>query len=310
MNIFWIVCLVILVLILLVLGGYILIGFISYHLCLSRNATIKKKIEKNYSTYLQSHSVDEKYFENGGFKKLSIISEDGLKLYGFYKNNKSNKLAILVHGYGGNHNEHGNYAKYFEIRGYDILAIDMRCHGQSEGDDLTMGEKESDDLILWIKLMLELNAQYKIVLFGVSMGATTVCMACGKPLPSNVVLAVEDCGYDNAYNQFQYVYFNTKLHSKMIFKIFYNFTKKSKGFDLKKADGVSALKNAKIPVLFIHGGDDKFVPTKMVYSLSSALPQQRCQVYIAENAGHVGSYAQNPKEYESQLTKFLSKYYM
>lgn len=309
MKIFWIICLCILILLLVAFAFYLIVGNVAYHICLARKGKIKKALEKNFASHMQDLKIDTQYF-NQGFKKLNIVSEDQLNLFGFYKSQDSNKIVLFVHGYGGDHTEMANHAKYFEKRGYDILAIDQRCHGISDGLDLTMGIKESDDLLLWIKKLIEINSNYKIVLFGISMGASTVCMACAKDISQNVVLAIEDCGYDNAYKQFSYVYYNTKFHSKFIFKMFYNYTKKSKNFDLKKADATSKLKNVKIPMMFIHGGDDKFVPTEMVYALHSQIPEQRSHLYVADNAGHVASYVENPQKYEYELNKFLSKYYM
>lgn len=308
MRSFWIICLALLVLVLVVLAGYLLIGFLSYRLALTRKGKIKRFIEKNYAKHLQSLSIDEKYFEEG-FEKIIIRSEDNLRLMGFYKTCGHNKIALLVHGYGGNHKEMANYAKFFEKRGYDILAFDMRCHGQSEGIDLTMGLKESKDLLLWISKVVEINPQYKIVLFGLSMGASTVCIACGENLPQNVVLAIEDCGYDNANKQFYHVY-KSKIRLKLFYKIFYNFTKKSRGLELSKVDPAIALKNAKVPIMFIHGGNDDFVPTEMIYSLSQHVPEQRKRIYLAENAGHAGAYAENPSRYEREVSQFLSQYYM
>lgn len=309
MKIFWIICLVMLLMIILLLGFYLLTGFFAYKLCLTRKGKIKRNIEKKFEVHLNSLDIDSEYFNNG-FEKLSILSEDNLKLYGFYKSNLNNKLIILVHGYGGNHKEMANYAKFFEKRGYDILAIDQRCHGESEGIDLTMGKKESEDLLLWINRLLEINSQYKIVLFGLSMGATTVCIACGENLPTNVVLAIEDCGYDNANKQFLNVYLKSKFHNKFFYKIFYNYTKKTKGLDLAQVDANKSLKSCRIPVMFIHGSEDKFVPTEMVYSLSSQISPQRSSLYIAEGASHAESYSTNPQKYEKEIDKYLSQYLM
>lgn len=309
MRVFWIVCLIILIIVLFVLGAYLLIGAITYRLALSRKGRIRRKFEKGYSNYLRSFNIDEKYFEEG-FETIEIESKDNLKLYGFYKNNGQEKIVLLAHGYCADHKEMANYAKLFEKRGYDIFAIDHRAHGKSEGEDLTMGEKESEDLILWINKILQINPRYKIVLFGHSMGASTVCIALGKNLPANVVLAIEDCGYDNANNQFKSVYYKTKMPIKLFYKIFVNYTKKTHNFDIQKANALEGLEKSKIPVLFIHGAADNFVPTEMVYKLYDAVPEGRKSLYIAENAGHIESYIKNPDKYEKEINKFLLKYFM
>jgi len=310
MKIFWIISLCILISILLVLGLYLLVGYIAYRLCLHRKGTIVKLIGKNFDDNLKRLNVDKSYFDEG-FEKIKLKNQENFDIFAFYKKNgDTNKVVLLAHGYGGKHCEMANYAKIFEKRGYDIFAIDHRCHGESEGKDLTMGEKESQDLLLWINYLVQLNPHYKIVLHGLSMGASTVCITCGEKLPSNVVLAIEDCGYDNAYKQFSSVYFKRKFSMGLIFKIFYSFTKKTKNLDLKKVDPMQELKNSKIPIMFIHGDKDTFVPTEMIFTLSSSVPDQRKHIYLAENADHAEAYMVNPQKYENEVNKFLNQYYM
>lgn len=308
MKIVYYTALAILILVLVVLAFYLIVGYISYKFCLTRKGGMIKRIQKKYGEYLNKANIDKNYFKD--FLKLEIQSQDNLKLKGFYKDNNSSKLVILVHGYGRDHFEITNIAKMFDFRGYDILAIDQRCHGQSEGENITMGMEESKDILLWINKMLEIKSHYKIVLFGMSMGASAVCMTVGENIPNNVVLAVEDCGYDNAEKQFSYVYSKRKLHFKFIFKIFTSFTKKTIGLDLKKVDTIQKLKKSKIPIMFIHGEKDNFVPTEMVYNMSSQISESRQNIYIAKDAGHTMSSVCDMRKYEKELNNFLTKYYM
>ncbi len=303
MKIFWLAVLIILLAILVILALYILIGNIAYNRCLSRHGKYRKNIEKNIQNHPQNLFTQE-------VERVEIKSHDNLKLRGIYKKLGGEKLAILVHGYGGNCHQMEPYAQIFASKNYDILAIDLRCHGKSDGDDITMGKKESEDLMLWINRMLEINPRYKIILFGISMGATTICLACGKQLPQNVVLAIEDCGFANAYKQLSHAYFKSKMANKLIFKIFYSFTKRAKNLDLKKVDAENALKKCKIPMLFIHGENDDFVPAENFKTLSSQLPETRKETFLAPNSAHVQSYLNNPKLYTKVVENFLSKYYM
>lgn len=309
MKIVLIVSLVIMILILALIGLYLLIGYMAYNFCLKRKGGLLKKISKNYTSHLEKVGANSEFY-NENFRKIQIVSEEKLKLIGFYKDNNSQKLAILVHGYGGNHLEVSYAAQIFDRKGYDLLAIDMRSHGQSEGENLTMGLNESKDLLLWINKMLEIKGNYKIVLYGLSMGASTVCLTLGEKLPNNVVLAIEDCGYENAEREFSYVYSRRKIHAKWIFKIFTSFTKKTIGFNLKEVDIFRALKNSKVPVMFIHGDSDNFVPTEMVYNLSSQIPENRRKIYIAKDATHAMSYAVDPKKYEKEINYFLNQFYL
>ena len=305
MRIFLFVILALLALLLVVMGLNLLIGYFGYRFAMSRKSILKRGIEKR-SKNKRSEEC-KTYFSQ--FEKLSIVSSDNLKLYGFYKDNNSNNLAIVVHGYGGNHFDVYMQCMMFERRGYSILALDLRAHGDSEGDMLTMGLYEHTDLISWIEKMLEIK-NYKIVLYGISMGASTVCMALGEKLPSNVICAIEDCGFDNANREFSYVFSRNKFKLKWIYKIFYRYVKTVKKIDLKKIDVAKKLAKSQLPVLFIHGGADNFVPTEMVYNLYGAVNESRARLFIVEGAGHGDAFESNPSLYRQEVYNFLSKYLM
>lgn len=303
MTIFLLILLVLLALILLVMGLNLLIGYYGYRFAMSRKSILKRRIEKHSKNKRSDECIN--YFSQ--FEKLSMSSDDNLNLSAFYKDNNSSNLAIVVHGYGGNHFDVYMQCIMFEKRGYSILALDLRAHGDSEGDMLTMGLYEHIDIIRWIEKMLEIK-NYKIVLYGISMGASSVCMALGEKLPSNVICAIEDCGFDNANKEFSYVFSRNKFKLKWIYKIFYSYVKRVKKIDLKKVDVTSKLKESHLPVLFIHGGQDNFVPTEMVYTLYSAVDQRNAKLFIVDGAGHGDAFENNPSLYRQEVYDFLKKY--
>ena len=308
MNILLYIFLGLLILILLGLGGYLLLGLYLYRYSLSRKSKLKRSIERKSKDYLKDMKIDTDYF-NKDFKTLNIISKDNLKLFGYYKDNGGQKLVILVHGFGETHVDMTNYAKLFEEKQYDILAIDLRTHGRSEGDFVSLGFYEQEDLKLWVSEILKIKPNYKIVLFGISLGASTVCLSTSE-LPSNVVLAIEDSGFDNAWKEIEHIFKKTKLKLNLFLKVFYTYMKNTKGVDLKKIDVQSNLKKSTIPILFIHGGNDDFVPTSMVYNLYEAVPQTRRELFVCNDASHVMSYSIETMKYKRIVKSFLEKYYM
>ena len=180
------------------------------------------------------------------FETLSLISKDGLKLVGHFLPNTSKKLAIIVHGYGADYREMQLYAKYFVNKNYNILAVENRAHGNSEGKMMGMGWLDRIDLIGWIKLMLEKQPDYEIVLMGLSMGASAVCMVSGEKLPSNVKAIIADCAYANVYEEFRYVFnHRTHLPAFPLLNIFNLYTKSVYKFDMKKADAITQVKKTK-----------------------------------------------------------------
>ena len=129
-----IILLVVLTLFLFVLFAYLLIGYSAYHNSLSKKGKAKRKIENNFAKAAKKGDIDVSFWQNEKFETLEIYSDDNLKLSGVYINNKNTRLAIVVHGYGGCHDLMTEYVKLFQSLGCDILAIDLRAHGKSEGN--------------------------------------------------------------------------------------------------------------------------------------------------------------------------------
>lgn len=308
MKILYISLGIISVLILIVLALYLIMGHCIYHSIFARNSKMKKKSENLLKKNIIDIMKAKDYFKDN-FEKLNINSEDGVNLVGYYKNNNSNKLVILVHGFGGCHLYMLQYVDFFIQLGYDVLSIDSRGHGDSEGKYLTMGKIEKNDLRLWIENMLVKKQDYKIILFGLDFSASAICLLLGEKLPNNVVLAIENGGFDNANKFLRFTFSKYKLKRLFTYKLLLNFAKKTRNLDLKRIDVVDAIKKSKIPILFIHEQRDEFVPVEMVYKLSEVVSQGRKEVYIIDNPENDNLYTVN-NSYKRIIKSFLDKYHM
>lgn len=311
MVILSIVILAFMSLILIWLFGYLMIGLICFKVSLARKGTIKEGLKKSRRKKRKSKRQIEDYSWWDKQKPEEVsIENDGLKLYGHFIDKNSCNIALLVHGYGSYWKEMSDYAQFLTKRGFSVLAIECRGHGKSEGDMVGMGWLDRKDICKWIEFLLERKRDAKILLFGVSMGASAVCMTLGEKLPSNVVCAIEDCGFDNVYKQFSYVYHKaTLLPPTFLMKIFNSYCKRSKNFDMKEGDAIKQLKKSNLPVLFIHGGKDNFVPTEMVFSLAETVPETRKEVYLCEDATHAKSYQTDLITYERKVDHFLNRFF-
>ena len=241
----------------------------------------------------------------------SILSKDGLKLNATYflPNTSSHYWAILVHGYGRDQRYAWDYAEPYLIQGYNVLTPDLRASGTSEGIYLTMGSKESDDLLLWINKVLEVDPEARIVLHGVSMGAATVMMAAGKSKSQNLVAVVEDCGYTSAFRMFKMqlkVIFN--LPSFPIMNIVDIVSKFETGSAVSEAAPIHQVHNINVPILFIHGTEDKLVPYYMMQELYDACHAPIKEMFTVEGAGHADAKAINPNLYFNRIFSFLNQY--
>ena len=308
MKIFAIIGLVIIGVMLLTMLMYLIIGRICFKIALARKSAASRIVNKEMNKVIEQYKIDFCWWDKFSFETLSIKSRDGLKLVGHFLPNSSNKLAIIVHGYGADYKEMQKYAKYCVEKNYNILAVENRAHGKSEGKMIGMGWLDRLDLVDWINFMVQKNSNYQIVLFGLSMGASTVFMASGEVLPSNVKAIISDCAFDNVYDAFKYV-FKKRTHLPVwpLLDIFNLYMKNAYNYDMKEADAKKMLKKCKVPILFIHGDADDFVPTYMVHKLYESKDEKLRQIYIVEGAGHALSYPNAGVKYERVLTGFLAK---
>ncbi len=309
MKIFAIVGLVIIGLLLLAMLMYLVIGRICFKIALARKSTASRIVNKEMNKVIEQYKIDFCWWEKISFETLSIKSRDGLKLVGHFLPNNTNKLAIVVHGYGADYKEMQQYVKYFVEKNYNILAVENRAHGQSEGKMIGMGWLDRLDIVDWINFMLEKNSNYQIVLFGLSMGASTVCMASGEALPKNVKAIISDCAFDNVFDAFKFVFKKrARLPAWPLLNIFNLYMKNAYNYDMKEADAKKMLKKCKVPILFIHGDADDFVPTYMVHKLYESTDERLRELFIVEGAGHALSYPIAGIKYEKKLNEFLSKH--
>lgn len=205
---------------------------------------------------------------------LMIDSVDGLKLHGIYipAIDSTHETIILVHGYDSDSTQMLPLAKSYHYQNYNVLAIDLRCHGQSEGEYITFGAKESDDINSWMDYLLQVDSNAKIMLHGVSMGATSALLASAKVMHTSLKGVISDCGYTSFEDQLRYL---TKKHFHLPGNTFLPgvsfWIKKVAQFDYQSANALNAICIKGVPTLFFHGQNDTFVPCEMVYRLANAL---------------------------------------
>jgi uncharacterized protein len=252
------------------------------------------------------------WFNKLTYEEVSIISEDGLKLKGYYLKAKipTAKTVILAHGYSSQGTFMGPYAQlYNEKFGYNVLLPDDRGHGNSEGNYTGFGWLDRKDYLKWIDFVInKLGPDSQIVLHGVSMGGATVLMTSGEQLPENVKAIVSDCAYTSVKDELEYqlkVMYN--LPAFPILNTTSILTKLRAGYFLGEASALEQVKKSKTPTLFIHGAVDKFVPLYMVNQLYEACNSEK-ELLVVPNAGHGAAYNTDPEGYKNKVKEFISKY--
>lgn len=240
-----------------------------------------------------------------------LTNQDGLKLHGLYlPREDSHKYAVICHGYGSIPQYGGRFALKFYEMGYNVLAPAARAHERSEGRYAGMGWPERRDIVAWVDTLVEQDPQAEIVLFGVSMGGATVMMTAGEAdLSSNVKCVIEDCGYSSVWDEFAGQL--DELFGLPTFPVLDAaslVTRLRAGYGFKEASAVEQLKKASLPILFIHGEDDAFVPYAMldvVYDACASPDKERLSV---PGAAHGEASWEDPELYWATIAAFLEKH--
>lgn len=222
------------------------------------------------------------------------------------------KNVLILHGFMGKKERMGEYAAMFHQLGYNVLMPDARAHGQSQGKYIGYGWPERYDVRKWTAKLIAHNGQdSQVVIFGVSMGGATTMMTSGIKLPHQVKALVEDCGYTSLDAELNYEAGNLyKIPAWLrwpLIDTLSGINRVQNGFFTGEASAVNMLHHNHRPLLFIHGGNDHFVPTKMVYQNYRATRGPK-QLWVVKHAGHAASFANRPHEYPRKVATFLNHY--
>lgn len=240
---------------------------------------------------------------------VTITSSDGLTLYGrYYHVTDGAPLDIGFHGYRSS--AFTDFAGGSEISfqmGHNLLLIDQRAHGNSGGHSISFGIKERQDLLCWVEYALErFGPDTKILLYGVSMGASTVLMAADMSLPENVKGIVADCPYAVPMDIILHVGRTNPLPQWLIKPFVFIGAAVFGGFDLGETDVLRAVKDSQIPILILHGQDDAFVPPEMSAAIHAQNPQM-VERHTFPGADHALSYLTDTQRYQNLVRAFICR---
>lgn len=240
---------------------------------------------------------------------VSLTSHDSLQLYARFLPNPApaarHRYVIVVHGYGNAADDAMcMYTRgYYEL-GFSVLCPSLRTHGSSEGRWMTMGYQEKRDILDWAAWIEARDPEAKIVLTGVSMGAASVMMCADAPDP-HLQGIIEDCGYTSVWDEFAWQL--KSIFGLPPFPILYLSALLAFLFlriPLGQISSIQALQKSKVPVLFIHGEQDRFVPFWMQDQNYEACVSRKEKTVIPD-AGHAQSLQCHPDLYWKSVTAFL-----
>ena len=248
-----------------------------------------------------------KYIENTPHKWYYTMSFDGVKLAGSYYDNNSECTIFLFHGYRSSaaHDFACAVEMYMDM-GFNVFLADQRAHGKSEGKLITFGVKESRDVISWVEFINAKHSPKQVIISGISMGATTVLLSLNYKLPQNVRGVIADCGFTSPADIIEKVGKDSFHINARFFIPFLDLACKFiGGFSIRNISTVEAVKKTDLPILFIHGGSDNFVPCEMS-ELAFKECKENCRIFISQDAGHGMSFLVDTDLVLNTLKEFLN----
>ncbi len=287
------------------------VSFFFYRFACARSFRPKKSVGGSpLAPYKAEMAAERARFLAGEPEQVEIVSRDGLRLRGlYYSNGESRRSVLLVHGYRAAHGGMTDFSIvlpfYIEL-GLNILLIDQRAHGESEGETIAFGALERYDCADWAAwLDTRMGGRGEIVLDGISMGAATVLLASDLPLPASVRGIVADCGYSNPYTQLRHVA-RDMLHLPIwpVLPLIRFWARALGGFELRVSAADSLRRNTALPVLFVHGDADGFVPCAASRENYAACAAPK-ELVIVEGAAHGLSYLVDRPRCQAKLREFF-----
>ncbi len=278
--------------------------------------------EESYAAQVQTSDIKinrqmtlnatEEWLQTAESRKISVKTEDGYTLIAaeFPAAEDNHKWVLILHGYTGWKEEMYPFAYWYHEQGYHVIVPDLRCQGESEGDFIGMGWTDHYDCMLWLDYILSQDGDAGIVLHGQSMGAAAALMISGdEELSVNIDAVISDCAYTDAYAMFgEKIKDWFHLPAFPLVDTACLVLRMRGGYDLKDASAIDAVRNSRIPTLFIHGDMDEMISVQMSKDLYEAAGCPK-ELLIIEGAGHAQAHEKDPEAYFGVIRVFLEEIY-
>ena len=220
---------------------------------------------------------------------------------------KSTQTAIVLHGYQSQASDMIVIGKMYNDMGFKVLLVNLRGHGESEGDFTTFGHYEKQDLKKWIHFALRTyGSTDKILLHGVSLGAATVMLSQTTNIPENVKLIVADCGFTTLTKMLIH---NIKPRILLFFSPASICSPITITVSCFRPSVPRAVVKGRIPLFIYHGTADSIIPFSMGTTLVEASKAPFKELYPIENAEHAQGYVVDKPGLEKRIFELVCKYF-
>ena len=264
--------------------------------------------DENEVEYLKGLDASRQLLSAEKYEGVYTKSYDNLSLFArYYHICDGAPLFIEFHGYKGDAcRDFCAGDMVFKSLKYNTLLVDQRAHGKSQGRTISFGIKERYDCLAWINWARARFGDIPIFLVGISMGGATVLMASDLNLPKCVKGIISDCAYSSPKSIICKVCSEVGLKPKLNYPFITLGAIIFGHFNPNKKSAVESVKNARVPILLLHGEGDKFVPCQMSGEIYNSCNSEK-YLYTFKGAGHGFSFASDAPRYEHLIREFIIK---
>ena len=286
-----------------------------FHRTVMRGNAKRERTQKmagtDWDAYIPGIRASKEWLAGQEKEDVFITSADGLRLHGtFFPCEGSKRAVVCFHGYTSEGlNDFSSIARFYLEKGFNLMVADERAQGKSEGTYIGFGCLDRHDALGWIRYVVSrLGQDCGLMLHGISMGGATVLMTTGLTLPPQVRAAVSDCAFTSAWEVFSHV-LRSMYHMPAfpVMQIADRMAREEAGYGLNECNARDEVKRAKIPILFIHGDKDTFVPCSMVYDLYNACRSPK-SLLVVSGASHAEAYYKDTESYENAVDQLIRRY--
>ena len=262
--------------------------------------------EKRYGRFAPAMRAGQGYYRGLAFEEAEISSFDGLRLHARVCGAEAGKpLLLLLHGWRSSAaRDFGCVLEFYRAQGFGLILVDQRAHGKSGGKTISFGVHERRDCLAWARWAEERYHPPAMYLDGISMGAATVLMASEFDLPASVRGIIADCGYTSPRDILKKVIRQCHLPVAPIYFLVRLGARVFGRFDPEAASAARALEKCRVPVLFIHGEADGFVPCEMSRENYARCAAPKALITVP-GADHGYSYLVDKEGVEAALERFF-----
>ena len=260
---------------------------------------------EQFKAYPETKPWVDSLRRRGALRDTFVMMPTGERHHALYVKTGSNKTALVLHGWRGCSIDFLFLARLYERElGYNVVLPDFHAHGLSEGQMIQMGWLDRKDMLYWLSVF----ESDTMVVHGVSMGGATTMMMSAEEQPEGIkdLRFIDDCGYTSVWDEVSGDQHEQGL-LQFVIPIASWWCGILHGWTFSEASPLNMVKKSYLPMFFIHGDDDAFVPTWMVHPLYEAKPEPK-EIWLAPGSQHARSYFDHPEEYTAKVQNFLAKY--